>query len=120
MLPNQAFTDHSCLIANQDTTIPSVAGDHGQGQGKMAVPLDGVEIKPKANQVWMTAWAICQAEAIGGIVAAGYKALTGRAHPAHGVATDLTRVFRFGLLRGGVFWGFHVSGSVRANLRSLD
>ncbi len=57
-------------------------------------------------QVWMTAWAISQSEAIGGIVAAGYKALTGRAHPAHGVATDLTRVFRFGLLRGGVFWGW--------------
>jgi hypothetical protein len=60
----------------------------------------------RSAQVWMTAWAISQAEAIGGIVAAGYKALTGRAHPAHEVATDLTRLFRFGLLRGGVFWGW--------------
>jgi membrane-associated phospholipid phosphatase len=51
-------------------------------------------------------WAIIQAEVIGGIIAAGYKAITGRAHPAHGVGTDLTHVFRFGLLRGGVFWGW--------------
>ena len=51
-------------------------------------------------------WAIAQAEVIGGIIAAGYKAVTGRAHPGHGVATDLTHVFRFGLLRGGVFWGW--------------
>ena len=51
-------------------------------------------------------WAITQAEVIGGIIAAGYKAITGRAHPAHGVDTDLTHVFKFGLLRGGVFWGW--------------
>jgi membrane-associated phospholipid phosphatase len=29
-----------------------------------------------------------------------------RAHPAHGDGTDLTHVFKFGLLRGGVFWGW--------------
>ena len=52
------------------------------------------------------AWAISQAEVIGGIVAAGYKAITGRAHPAHVVGPDLTHVFKFGLLRGGVFWGW--------------
>ncbi|HLH55227.1 MAG TPA: phosphatase PAP2 family protein [Verrucomicrobiae bacterium] len=51
-------------------------------------------------------WAIAQAEVIGGIIAAGYKAITGRAHPAHGVGMDLTHVFKFGLLRGGVFWGW--------------
>ena len=34
-------------------------------------------------QVRMPAWAISQAEIIGGIIAAGYKALTGRAHPAY-------------------------------------
>jgi len=54
----------------------------------------------------LVGWAISQAEVIGGIVAAGYKALTGRAHPAHGVGADLTHVFKFGLLRGGVFWGW--------------
>ncbi len=51
-------------------------------------------------------WAITQAEVIGGIIAAGYKALTGRAHPVHVAGTDLTHVFKFGLLRGGVFWGW--------------
>ena len=50
--------------------------------------------------------AITQAEVIGGIIAAGYKAVTSRAHPAHSGGADLTHVFRFGLLRGGVFWGW--------------
>ncbi|MHC1766171.1 MAG: phosphatase PAP2 family protein [Verrucomicrobiia bacterium] len=57
-------------------------------------------------QARLTAWAITQAEINGGIIAAAYKALTGRAHPAHEIATDVTRVFKFGLLRGGVFWGW--------------
>lgn len=54
----------------------------------------------------VVAWAIAQAEVIAGIIAAGYKAITGRAHPTHGVGVDLTHVFKFGLLRGGVFWGW--------------
>src|SRR5690242_3365326 len=59
---------------------------------------------PRNAQVRLTAWAISQAETIGGIIAAGYKALTGRAHPTYEVGADLTHVFQFGLLRGGVFW----------------
>lgn len=51
-------------------------------------------------------WAIGQAEVIGGLVAASYKAITGRVHPPHGVGVDLSHTFRFGLLRGGVFWGW--------------
>ena len=62
----------------------------------------------------LIAWAITQAEVIGGIVAAGYKAITGRAHPAHGVGVDLTHVFKFGLLRGGVFWGWPSSHTTLA------
>ena len=54
----------------------------------------------------LVGWAITQAEVIGGIIAAGYKAVTGRAHPAQDVSMDLTHVFRFGFLRGGVFWGW--------------
>jgi len=60
----------------------------------------------QSSPIRLTGWAIGQAEIIGGIIAAGYKALTGRAHPAHGVGTDLTHVFKFGVLRGGVFWGW--------------
>jgi membrane-associated phospholipid phosphatase len=51
-------------------------------------------------------WALSQAEVIGGIVAAAFKAITGRAHPSHSVGTDLSHIFKFGLLRGGVFWGW--------------
>jgi len=51
-------------------------------------------------------WAVSQAETIGALIAAFYKALTGRAHPSHSVGADLTTTFRFGFLRGGVFWGW--------------
>jgi hypothetical protein len=54
----------------------------------------------------LTAWAAGQSEFIGALVAAAYKAITGRAHPSHGVGLDISHVFRFGFLRGGVFWGW--------------
>jgi hypothetical protein len=54
----------------------------------------------------MVGWGIGQAEVIGGIIAAAYKAVTGRAHPTHSVDVDLTHNFRFGLVRGGIFWGW--------------
>jgi membrane-associated phospholipid phosphatase len=54
----------------------------------------------------LAAWAVSQAELLGALVAAAYKAITGRAHPAHGGGTDLSHVFHFGFLRGGVFWGW--------------
>jgi len=54
----------------------------------------------------LVGWAVAQAELIGALVAAAYKAVTGRAHPSHSVGADLSRTFRFGLLRGGVFWGW--------------
>ena len=54
----------------------------------------------------LTGWAIGQAELIGAFIAATDKAFTGRAHPAHVVGDDLSHVFRFGFLRGGVFWGW--------------
>jgi membrane-associated phospholipid phosphatase len=62
----------------------------------------------------LTGWAVGQAELIGALVAAAYKAMTGRAHPAHDVGADLSRVFRFGLLRGGVFWGWPSSHTTLA------
>jgi len=65
-----------------------------------------VGIAGRSPPTRLIARAVIQAEVIGGIVAAGYKAITGRAHPMHGVGTDLTHDFKFGLLRGGVFWGW--------------
>jgi membrane-associated phospholipid phosphatase len=60
----------------------------------------------RSARTLLAGWALGQAELIGACTAAGFKAVTGRAHPAHVVGTDLSRTFRFGLLRGGVFWGW--------------
>ena len=60
----------------------------------------------RSSAIRLPGWAISQAEIIGGIIAAAYKAVTGRAHPGHAVTPDLSHIFKFGLLRGGVFWGW--------------
>ncbi len=60
----------------------------------------------KSARTSIAGWAVGQAEFIGALVAAAYKAITGRAHPLHGVGADLSHIFRFGLFRGGVFWGW--------------
>ena len=54
----------------------------------------------------LTGWAIGQAEIIAALVVIAYKAFTGRAHPEHHVGQDISHVFHFGFLRGGVFWGW--------------
>ena len=67
----------------------------------------------------LVGWAIGQAELIGALIAAAYKAITGRAHPTHGIGADLTHVFRFGILRGGVFWGWPSSHTTIAFAMAL-
>ena len=54
----------------------------------------------------LVGWAIGQAAFIGWFVSAIYKFFTGRVHPAHMVGDDISREFRFGFYRGGVFWGW--------------
>ena len=54
----------------------------------------------------LVGWAVGQAEFIGALIAAAYKAVTGRVHPARAVGADLSHIFRFGFMRGGVFWGW--------------
>lgn len=54
----------------------------------------------------LTGWAIGQAELISSLISSTYKAFTGRVHPAHGVGENISQVFHFGFLRGGVFWGW--------------
>jgi len=61
---------------------------------------------PDRARLWLMGWAVAQAEVIGAAIAAAYKAITGRTHPPHGIGADLSHVFKFGLLRGGVFWGW--------------
>lgn len=60
----------------------------------------------KSAKTSTTGWAVGQAELIGALIIVAYKAITGRAHPSHGAGEDLSHIFRFGLLRGGVFWGW--------------
>jgi membrane-associated phospholipid phosphatase len=57
-------------------------------------------------KVILTGWAVGQAELLGALVVVAYKAFTGRAHPAHHAGDDISRVFHFGWMRGGVFWGW--------------
>ena len=54
----------------------------------------------------LAGWAVGQAALLGSLVSSAYKAVTGRAHPSHSVGTDISHVFHFGFLRGGVFWGW--------------
>ncbi len=60
----------------------------------------------RSARLTLAGWAVGQAELIGAVVAAAYKAITGRAHPSHEVGADLSHIFHFGFLRGGVFWGW--------------
>jgi len=56
-----------------------------------------------------TANALGQTTIIGLLISSFYKAFTGRVHPLRvltQVTMDISREFRFGFLRGGVFWGW--------------
>lgn len=54
-----------------------------------------------------TGWAIGQAALMGSLLSSTYKAFTGRVHPSmHELGADISQDFRFGWLRGGVFWGW--------------
>jgi len=56
-----------------------------------------------------TTYALGQSVLIGLLVASFYKAFTGRVHPPRLLTPDtidISREFRFGFLRGGVFWGW--------------
>jgi len=56
-----------------------------------------------------SAWRVAESEMLALGICAAYKALTGRPSPTsvHDGAFDAaSRVFRFGFMRGGVFWGW--------------
>jgi membrane-associated phospholipid phosphatase len=52
------------------------------------------------------AWGAGQAALLGLLFSSFYKFFTGRIQPPHMVIADISREFRFGLFRGGVFWGW--------------
>ncbi|MGB7746130.1 MAG: phosphatase PAP2 family protein [Verrucomicrobiia bacterium] len=60
----------------------------------------------QSSRTILAGWAVGQAALLGSLVSSAYKAFTGRVHPAHSVGEDISHVFRFGWMRGGVFWGW--------------
>jgi membrane-associated phospholipid phosphatase len=58
------------------------------------------------SRTLLTGWAVGQAALLGSLISSIYKAFTGRVHPARVVGDDISHVFRFGWMRGGVFWGW--------------
>jgi len=54
----------------------------------------------------ITGWTIGQAALIGLVISSFYKAFTGRIHPPFTIAVDTSHGFRFGFMRGGMFWGW--------------
>jgi membrane-associated phospholipid phosphatase len=69
----------------------------------------------KKRRLVTTGWALGQSALLAWMVASAYKALTGRAPPpmdwrwgtsGAGSLIDTSHGFRFGFMRGGVFWGW--------------
>ncbi|MBI5220318.1 MAG: phosphatase PAP2 family protein [Candidatus Liptonbacteria bacterium] len=63
----------------------------------------------KSPRLRNAAAALVQAEFIGYLISIAYKALTGRAGPPHFFSSailDTSRIFHWGFLEGGVFWGW--------------
>lgn len=58
------------------------------------------------QKVILAGWAVIQAELMGLLISSTYKAFTGRAHPLQHSEQDISQVFHFGFMRGGVFWGW--------------
>jgi membrane-associated phospholipid phosphatase len=63
----------------------------------------------KRRRVVNLGWALGQAALLGWLVTSFYKVFTGRPGPhfrGSGPPPGLSRVFRFGFWRGGIFWGW--------------
>jgi len=69
----------------------------------------------KERRLVTLGWALGQAVLLGYLIASTYKAFTGRIHPpwqwqyvmpSAGELVDTSHGFRFGFLRGGIFWGW--------------
>ena len=73
----------------------------------------------KSEGVIRTGWAVMQSEILGSLISSGYKAFTGRAHPAFTAGADISQVFHFGFFRGGVFWGWPSSHTTIAFAASV-
>ena len=81
--------------------------------------LFALGIIARSARTILTGWAVGQAALLGSLVSSAYKAVTGRAHPSHVVGADISHVFHFGFLRGGVFWGWPSSHTTLAFAMAL-
>lgn len=82
----------------------------------LTVPLYLLLVGGAAENARMTrtGWAAGQAALLGWFLASVYKAITGRYHLPHGISTDTSHIFRFGFMRGGIFWGWPSSHTATA------
>jgi membrane-associated phospholipid phosphatase len=60
----------------------------------------------QSSKTILAGWAIGQAALLGSLISSTYKAFTGRVHPARVVGEDISHIFHFGFIRGGIFWGW--------------
>jgi membrane-associated phospholipid phosphatase len=78
----------------------------------IVVPLIlwAIGVLQKDLKIKNTAFALGQAAVLGLVVSSLYKAFTGRIPPphffSHGALVDTSHGFRFGFMRGGMFWGW--------------
>lgn len=73
------------------------------------VCLLGIGYIWKRRTIINLGWALGQAALLGWMITSCYKAFTGRPGPhfhGDGSLTDVSRLFRFGFWRGGIFWGW--------------
>jgi membrane-associated phospholipid phosphatase len=73
--------------------------------------MGGITRNPRTRR---TAWALGQAALLGWFIASLYKAFTGRIHLPLDTIVDTSHVFRFGFMRGGIFWGWPSSHTATA------
>jgi membrane-associated phospholipid phosphatase len=78
--------------------------------GPILFPLAYLYIGKKRKDIQMiaTAWALGQAVFLGWLISTSYKVFTGRGHPLQSgeLLADISHQFHFGVLRGGIFWGW--------------
>jgi membrane-associated phospholipid phosphatase len=69
-----------------------------------------VSVLKKKQKLIFTAYALAEAAILGLLVSDFFKFFTGRPGPpdviGHGIVTNTSHIFRFGILKGGVFFGW--------------
>lgn len=71
----------------------------------------------KNKKMLNAGYALAQSALVAWLISSAYKAITGRVHPelfGGGAVLDISRVFRFGFFRGGIFWGWPSSHTMVA------